>query len=307
MPELDDAEIAGRLLHHLARAFDCPDAAYLAGPARIQGGFDTTIFGFTLDRVPPPLHEPLILRLSPAGADPARVKLETIGQNTLAGMGYTPTLRSVAEETGQRGAPPEEVFVHIFPGVVKPTASRAWINGVLFLATIWSTLLVGATNVVEPQAWTELISPSYLLNGLPFSATLLAILLAHEFGHYFAARFHRVAVTLPYFIPMPVGFGTFGAFIRLKEPISDRRKLFDIGVAGPLADAVGGGCAGFGGRCWMVVLAQHSGARSGCTGTTFAAHPASQCACGPPVAGRSGCYLDGARSRGSCARRRHCA
>lgn len=64
---------------------------------------------------------------------------------------------------------------------------------------------------------------------------MLVILLAHEFGHYFAARYHRVAVTLPYFIPMPIGFGTFGAFIRLKEPISDRRKLFDIGVAGPLA------------------------------------------------------------------------
>ena len=156
-------------------------------------------------------------------------------QATLAAMGYTPTLRSVAEETGQHHAPPEDVFVHIFAGVVKPTASRAWINGVLFVATIWSTLLVGATNVVEPQAWTDVISPSYLLNGLPFSATLLVILLAHEFGHYFAARFHRVAVTLPYFIPMPVGFGTFGAFIRLKEPISDRRKLFDIGVAGPLA------------------------------------------------------------------------
>ncbi len=98
MPELDDAEIAGRLLHHLARAFDCPDAAYLAGPARIQGGFDTTIFGFTLDRVPPPLHGPLILRLSPASADPARVKLETIVQNTLAGMGY-PAPRVLATES----------------------------------------------------------------------------------------------------------------------------------------------------------------------------------------------------------------
>ncbi|MGL4650891.1 MAG: site-2 protease family protein, partial [Caldilineaceae bacterium] len=57
----------------------------------------------------------------------------------------------------------------------------------------------------------------------------------HEFGHYFAARYHKVAVTLPYFIPMPFGFGTLGAFIQLREPIADRRKLFDIGVAGPLA------------------------------------------------------------------------
>jgi hypothetical protein len=72
MPQFDDAEIANRLLHHLTRMFDCPGAAYLAGPARIQGGFDTTIFGFALDRVPPPLQGPLILRLSHADADPAR-------------------------------------------------------------------------------------------------------------------------------------------------------------------------------------------------------------------------------------------
>ena len=161
-------------------------------------------------------------------------------QTTLAGMGYTPTLRSVAAETGQRSAPPEDVFVRIFAGVVQPTASRAWINAVLFVATLWSTLLVGATNVLEPTAWADVVSPSYLINGLPFSATLLVILLAHEFGHYFAARYHRVAVTLPYFLPMPIGFGTFGAFIRLKEPISDRRKLFDIGVAGPLAGLIVG-------------------------------------------------------------------
>ena len=88
MPELDDPEIARRLLHHLAHGSGCPDARYLAAPARIQGGFDTTILGFTLDRVPPPLRGPLILRLSRPGADPQRVQLETVAQNTLAGMGY---------------------------------------------------------------------------------------------------------------------------------------------------------------------------------------------------------------------------
>ena len=88
MPPRDDSEIARRLLHHLARAFECPDAVYLAGPSRIQGGFDTTILGFTLDHVPPPLAGPLILRLGRANADPQRAKLETIVQNTLAEMGY---------------------------------------------------------------------------------------------------------------------------------------------------------------------------------------------------------------------------
>jgi len=88
MTPLDDSDIAKRLLHHLARAFGCSDAVYLATPARIQGGFDTAIFGFTLDRVPPPLQGPLILRLSHANSDPARVKLETIVQNTLADMDF---------------------------------------------------------------------------------------------------------------------------------------------------------------------------------------------------------------------------
>ena len=88
MHQLHDAEVAQRLLYHLANAFGCPDAVYLAGPVRIQGGFDAAIFGFTLDRAPPPLVGPLILRLSHADADPARVKLETVIQNTLAEMGF---------------------------------------------------------------------------------------------------------------------------------------------------------------------------------------------------------------------------
>src|SRR5215468_9917398 len=88
MQLLNDAEVAKRLLSHLARVFECPDATYLARPVRIQGGFDAAIFGFTLDRVPPPLVGPLILRLSQADADPARVRLETVVQNTLVEMGF---------------------------------------------------------------------------------------------------------------------------------------------------------------------------------------------------------------------------
>jgi aminoglycoside phosphotransferase (APT) family kinase protein len=88
MHQLQDAEIAKRLLHHLAHAFGCPEAVYLAWPVRIQGGFDAAIFGFALDRVPPPLVGPLILRLGHANADPGRVKLETVVQNTLVKMGF---------------------------------------------------------------------------------------------------------------------------------------------------------------------------------------------------------------------------
>src|SRR4030067_599151 len=74
---------------------------------------------------------------------------------------------------------------------------------------------------------------------LAFTASLLAILLAHEFGHYLAARYHHTAVTLPYFIPFPLSpFGTMGAFIQLKEPPRNKRILLDIGIAGPLAGLV---------------------------------------------------------------------
>jgi len=149
--------------------------------------------------------------------------------------GYTPMLRP--GDTADAA----DVVLLVYAGVAKRGRSRAWINGVLFALTVVSTLFVGSlysdTPIVFDSPW-DLLRPTSLLRGLPFAAALLSILTAHEFGHYFAARFHNVAVTLPYFIPMPLTFGTLGAFIQLKEPVPDRRKLFDIGVAGPLAGLV---------------------------------------------------------------------
>ena len=77
-----------------------------------------------------------------------------------------------------------------------------------------------------------------LLKGLLFTFTLLTILGAHELGHYFACRHYGIRATLPFFIPAPPTislFGTFGAVIKIKEPIRSRKALFDIGIAGPLA------------------------------------------------------------------------
>jgi membrane-associated protease RseP (regulator of RpoE activity) len=79
---------------------------------------------------------------------------------------------------------------------------------------------------------------SSLGSSLLFSFTLLSILGAHEMGHYIACRWYGVRASLPYFIPAPIGIGTFGAFIRIKSPIPNRRALFDIGIAGPLAGFV---------------------------------------------------------------------
>jgi membrane-associated protease RseP (regulator of RpoE activity) len=149
--------------------------------------------------------------------------------------GYTPLLRHDGETE------PRRVVLHVMEGVPAKAHPRVWINAVLFGLTVLSTLLVGSlyapASANLDSIW-DLFLPQNIIRGWPFSATLLTILAAHEFGHYFAARFHRVAVTLPYFIPMPLGFGTLGAFIQLKEPVLDRRKLFDIGVAGPLAGLI---------------------------------------------------------------------
>jgi membrane-associated protease RseP (regulator of RpoE activity) len=94
-------------------------------------------------------------------------------------------------------------------------------------------------NVIALLSFT-VHHPSLLADGLVFSASLLAILTAHEMGHYVACRRYGVAATLPFFIPAPPLFlaGTFGAFIKIKSPIPSRRALFDIGLAGPLAGFV---------------------------------------------------------------------
>jgi membrane-associated protease RseP (regulator of RpoE activity) len=79
-------------------------------------------------------------------------------------------------------------------------------------------------------------SPAAFLTGLPFSLTLLTILMAHELGHYLACVYYGVNATLPFFLPSPVPVtGTFGAFIRIRSPIREKRVLFDIGIAGPIA------------------------------------------------------------------------
>ncbi len=88
---------------------------------------------------------------------------------------------------------------------------------------------------VYSNGWRQ---PLLLLGGLPFSLTLLAILLAHEFGHYLMCVYYRLDASLPYFLPAPVLTGTFGAFIRIRSPIYFRRALFDVAVGGPLAGFV---------------------------------------------------------------------
>jgi membrane-associated protease RseP (regulator of RpoE activity) len=109
-----------------------------------------------------------------------------------------------------------------------------FINIILFLLTFCSTLVVGAFH-----AGADILKdPMQVFQGLPFSVTLLGILLVHEFGHYLMSRRHGVAASLPYFIPFPSLFGTLGAVIKMKSPITTKNALVDIGASGPIAGFV---------------------------------------------------------------------
>src|SRR5688500_8162753 len=154
--------------------------------------------------------------------------------------------------------------------VLRPTA-RAWIlHSLSLLTTLVTATIAGvlypfgtieSMPVSDPQSWPELFDfittiperyvgliasvvktfltePSYLIDGLSFSLSLLFILICHEMGHYIACRIYRVDATLPFFIPTPpmIGpAGTFGAFIKIMSPMPSRKAVFDIGVAGPIA------------------------------------------------------------------------
>ncbi|MDA8172118.1 MAG: site-2 protease family protein [Nitrospiraceae bacterium] len=101
---------------------------------------------------------------------------------------------------------------------------------VLFVLTIFSTLAAGMIQ----KGINPLAEPWKFYAGVPFSATLIIILLSHELSHYFTSRWHKTIATLPYFIPAPTLIGTFGAVIRMKSPIMSRRALIDIGASGPI-------------------------------------------------------------------------
>jgi len=129
---------------------------------------------------------------------------------------------------------------------------RYWLHILLLVLTLLTTLIVGARlqynfthdlPAFDPDTFVFplfhlgwiLEHPGTILLGVPFSLTLMGILLSHEFGHFLLAEKNGVYATLPYFIPAPTFIGTFGAVIRIKSPIRSRQVLFDIGIAGPIA------------------------------------------------------------------------
>ena len=152
-------------------------------------------------------------------------------------LGYTPFLRRAGDR--------DELFA--MPGVIAHTPPRIGLPVLLFVLTILTVLFTGAfsaSNALAANPALLLRQPGLLLDGLPFAATLIGILFAHEMGHYIVGRLRHAPVSLPYFIPIPpiptpIGIitltGTMGAVIVQREPMEDRKTVLEIGIAGPLA------------------------------------------------------------------------
>jgi membrane-associated protease RseP (regulator of RpoE activity) len=160
---------------------------------------------------------------------------------------------------GHIRSPLEVLEAHFSDVIDLPPALRPlrrppfWPAAVLFLLTMVTTLSAGALMAVafaqnvEPFSGDEGLfavlllpfqHPRMLLLGVPFSLALLGFFMAHEMGHYLACRFYGIDVSYPFFLPSPFPFGTFGAVIKIRSPITTRRALFDIGIAGPIAGFV---------------------------------------------------------------------
>lgn len=150
-----------------------------------------------------------------------------------------------AEETPDRG---NEILRPAALQNRAVTSERYWLHAILLIATFVSTTAFGsgvatAFARLQPLSSSDVFSGYIRLvhldprfwSGLWFSLPLVAILLAHEAGHYVACQFWGVDASLPYFLPSPTLLGTFGAFIRIRTPIYTRRVLFDIGASGPFA------------------------------------------------------------------------
>jgi Zn-dependent protease len=152
-----------------------------------------------------------------------------------ATLGYTPLLRRHGDYDLVIA------IARLFPeGTQVDLQPRRWIlNVLLLLLTIVTTTLMGAIMeqgeqlIGNPMLFFQ--QPALILTGIPASLTIMGILGIHELSHYFVARRHGLETTLPYFIPVPFGFGTMGAIIRIRTPWQNRKALFDVGLAGPLA------------------------------------------------------------------------
>jgi membrane-associated protease RseP (regulator of RpoE activity) len=152
-----------------------------------------------------------------------------ITSNRLSSLGYSVEFDRL--DPDQTSGP---VVLHVRKPGERTEGEIPWTNIILFGLTVITTLLAGAImNRVNP-----LSNPILIFKGASFAVPLLLILTFHEFGHYIESKKAGIKVSLPYFIPGPTLFGTFGAVIRSKSPFKTRRDLLDVGAAGPIAGFV---------------------------------------------------------------------
>lgn len=133
------------------------------------------------------------------------------------------------------------IYLANMPAIPAPS-TRTVVNVLLFVLTVLSMMLTGADvpeSAMTPDA-SILLLFKYIFTGWPFALSMMGILFAHEMGHYLACRYYKVPATLPFFIPAPLisPLGTLGAFIAMRGIPKNKRVLFDVGVAGPLAGLV---------------------------------------------------------------------
>jgi membrane-associated protease RseP (regulator of RpoE activity) len=132
--------------------------------------------------------------------------------------------------------------IYLTPKQPDPKQDKVSTNIILFVLTVFSVMLAGAQPegpMPSDTLGAMLMLAKSILTGWPFALSLLGILLSHELGHYFMSRYHKTPATLPYFIPFPFSpLGTMGAAILMRGTPKNKRVLFDIGVAGPIAGLI---------------------------------------------------------------------
>lgn len=147
-----------------------------------------------------------------------------IFQTSLSGQHFFALVPNPNQQTAQNPVKPESL--------TRPVFALTLLLITLFTSTIVGSQIAGVSEKVLQS------NPSMLTKGLPYALALMTILGIHETGHYLAAVYYKIRTTLPYFVPVPFFLGTFGAFIQMRSPIPNRRALFDISIAGPLAGLI---------------------------------------------------------------------
>lgn len=175
----------------------------------------------------------------------ARYRGQLVNEDTIAAYDQLADLLHPYNITPLFRKDGDRQLIMLVPSLVLPKRSpRVWVNILLFIITVFSVMLTGvdipASAIPSDGSFPFSYLAQHIFTGWPFALSMLGILFVHEMGHYIACRYYKVPATLPYFLPAPFmsPLGTLGAFIMMRGIPKNKRVLFDVGVAGPLAGLV---------------------------------------------------------------------